>query len=110
MTVENDLKACRMIVLNFFQFQENPSKSFKIQHFEQFLESCILKLKMAKFAQILFKKCFFHIKMFSEVPETYLDTFGSVRNEFKAHIHDSEPKIETLAHSGFSLPTCHGQK
>ena len=49
---------------------------------------------MAKFAQILFKKCFCHIKMFSEVPETYLDTFGSVRNEFKAHIHDSEPKIE----------------
>ena len=43
--------------------------------------------------------------MFSEVLKTYLDTFGNVRIEFKAHIHDSEPKIETLAHSGFSLPT-----
>ena len=60
---------------------------------------------MAKFAQILFKKCFFRIKIFSGVPKTYLDTFGNVRNEFTAHIHDSEPKIELLSHSGFSLPT-----
>ena len=48
--------------------------------------------------------------MFSEVPKTYLDTFGSVRTEFKAHIHDSKPKIELLAHSGFSLPTCSSNK
>ena len=61
---------------------------------------------MAKFDQILFKKCFFRIKIFSGVPKTYLDTFGNVRNEFTVHIHDSEPKIELLSLSGFSSPTC----